>query len=183
MIALPQDLPLVCWQGKREVPLSAGWLAETIDRSARRAGYAAWPGTPDVLGVLLGYLRREFHGTLISAGELQQLIRASLRHSGYADVARQLTLIAPRAVIYLPELAGQAGFELLFFHRLNTCLEEIAWLAVGGVKLEGLRQAVKMLRHAGHWGGDCADLSAEIVAFCRRKLAGCHHDDIDLVII
>jgi len=183
MIAIPQDLPLVLWQNKRNVPLSEGWLAETIDRSARRAGYQDWPWTAELLKALLYYLRKEFQGTLIGSAELQDLIRTSLEHIGYSDVAEKLTLTAPRAVINLPELARQSGFELMFFQRLSLYLEEIAWLAINGVKLEGLREAVKILQHAGRWQHQCSGLSEEIVTFVRGKLAYRHCDDIELVII
>jgi hypothetical protein len=183
MIATPQYLPLVRWQNKRNVPLSEGWLAETIDRSALRAGYEQWSWTPELLKALVYYLRKEFQGTLIGSMELQNLIRDSLLHIGYANVADKLVLTAPRAVIYLPELARQSGFELMFFQKLNDYLEEIAWLAIGGIKLEGLREAVKILHRTGRWRHDCSGLSEDIVAFTRCKLAHRHNDDIELVII
>ena len=39
MIALPQRLPHVIWKKDRLVPLSEGWLAESIEQAAAGAGY------------------------------------------------------------------------------------------------------------------------------------------------
>ena len=183
MIAIPQDLPLVSWQNKRNVPLSEGWLAETIDLSASQAGYRQWRWTPEIIKALTYYLRREFHGTLITATELKTLIKASLQRIGYDDIAEKLVIPAPRVVIYLPSLARQSKFELLFFCMLNSCLEETARLAISGVKLEGLREAVKILNQTTRWQGECPRLGAEIVFFTRRKLAQRRGKHLELVIL
>ncbi len=175
MIALPQDLPLVRWQNKRNIPLSEGWVAESIDCSAFRAGYEQWEWTPDITQALSFYLRKEFHGCLISSSELQVLIKKTLLSIGYPDVADQLTLVAPRVTISLPEIARAARFELLFFQLLRERLEEASRVVVRGIKLEGLRRCVKTLQQAGRWQGNCETLSTDIVNFVRQKLSqdGC----------
>jgi len=173
MIALPQELPYVYWQNKRNVPLSEGWLAESIDSSACRAGYADWEWTADITKALSCYLRQEFQGCLISPSELQVLIKKSILSIGYPDVAHKLSLVAPRVTIYLPDLAHEYPYELLFFPQLEKRLQEVSRVLIRGVRLEGLRPCVKHLHQAGRWRNSCEELSREIVSFTRLKLQ--HH--------
>ena len=45
MIALPQRLPNIIWKNDRLVPLSEGWLAESIERAAANAEAAEAPAS------------------------------------------------------------------------------------------------------------------------------------------
>ena len=182
MIALPQDLPLVRWQNRRNVPLSEGWLAESIDCSASRAGYNQWEWTPDITKALSYYLRKEFHGCLITPSQLQVLIKKSLLSIGYPDVADELTLVAPRVTIYLPEIARNACYELMFFHQLRQRLDDASRVVVRGLKLEGLRGCVKILRQTGRWQDSCDLLNMEIVNFVRSRLNQNTSSTVEIVI-
>ena len=56
MIALPQRLPHVIWKNGRLVPLSEGWLAESIEHAAAGAGYHRWHLAPEVARAIAVYL-------------------------------------------------------------------------------------------------------------------------------
>ncbi|NJK90979.1 MAG: hypothetical protein HC904_03565 [Blastochloris sp.] len=115
MIALPQDLPLVEWNKRRNVPLSEGWLAESIQTSASKVGMEQWHWTEDVAKAISYYLQCEFGGTLITPEQLQVLIKKSLRSIGYPEIAKRLTLVAPRVSLHLQEMAARSHHELFFF--------------------------------------------------------------------
>ena len=183
MIALPQELPLVHWQNKRNVPLSEGWLAESIDCSALQAGYSEWEWTIDITKALSCYLRQEFHGCLISPRELQTLIKKSLQSIGFHDVADKLRIVAPRVTINLAEMARAATYELMFFHLLQQRLEDAARVGVRGIKLEDLRESVKILQQAGRWQENCGMLSTDIVNFVRQKLQQNGGPGVELLIV
>ena len=56
MIALPQKLPHVIWRNDRLVPLSEGWLAESIEHAAAASGYHRWHLAPEVARAIAVYL-------------------------------------------------------------------------------------------------------------------------------
>jgi len=182
MIAPRQNLPLVQWRDERHIPLSEGWLAESIEQSALCAGHPGCAWGPDVARAITFYLEQEFAGNVITTDHLQQIIRKSLNGIGYPDVARRAMVVAPRVSIYLPELARHAGFELMFFQLLRDRLQEALHLVVRGVRLEGLRPCVKMIENARHWQKDCELLSDEIVLFSRQHINRWNRPPIDLVI-
>jgi hypothetical protein len=170
MIALPQNLPLVEWNKRRNVPLSEGWLAESIQTSATKAGMNHWHWTEDVAKAITYYLQSEFGGTLITPDQLQLLIKKSLRSIGYPEIAKTLTIVGPRVSIHLHEMASRSRHELIFFQLLQERLNEAQSVRVRGVKLEGLRGCVKILGNRPRWQLSCQTLSDEIVSFTRTHL-------------
>lgn len=182
MIALPQNLPLVEWQNRRNVPLSEGWLAESIQISADKAGVGTWHGTDDVAKAIIYYLQSEFGGTLITPEQLQGLIKKSLRSIGYPEVARSLKIVAPRVSIHLNEMAMKSQHEILFFQLLHDHLDEAKSVHVSGVRLEGLRSCVKTLSNVMRWQGSCEELSDEIVMFTRSHMLKWGRHPVELLI-
>jgi hypothetical protein len=182
MIALPQDLPLVEWQKRRNVPLSEGWLAESIQNSAHKAGLNQWHWTEDVAKAISYYLQSEFNGTLITSDQLQVLIKKSLRSIGYPEIAKSLTIVAPRVSIHLNELASRSCHELIFFAQLEERLNEARSVHVRGIKLEGLRSCVKTLGNTPRWRSSCQDLSDEIVSYVRSHLKKWEKHPMELLI-
>ncbi len=170
MIALPQALPMVNWHGRRHVPLSEGWLAESIACSARRAGYPTWEWSGEVARAITYFLQEEYRGNLISPEELRAIIRRSLSGIGCQDVAEKVSLVAPRVSIYLPELAERSGMEMLFFQSLGERIDEAVQVVVRGIRLEGIRPCVKNLEQCRRWHRGCQRLSDEIVLYTRRRL-------------
>ena len=60
MIALPQRLPHVIWKNDRLVPLSEGWLAESIEYAAAAAGHPRWYLAPEVARAIAVYLEDDW---------------------------------------------------------------------------------------------------------------------------
>jgi hypothetical protein len=182
MIALPQDLPLVEWQKRRNVPLSEGWLAESIQTSATKAGMDHWYWTDDVAKAISYYLQSEFDGTLITPDQLQILIKKSLRSIGYPEIAKTLTIVGPRVSIHLNEIASRSNHELIFFGLLQERLDEARTVRVRGIKLEGLRSSVKILENRPRWQSSCQNLSDEIVSYTRIHLQRWEKHPVELLI-
>ncbi len=183
MIAPGQRLPMVQWRNCRSVPLSVGWLAESLAASAECAGARDWSWSGDVAKAIGHYLETEFEGQTITTEQLTEVLRCSLRGIGCGEIARRATIVAPRVSIYLPDLARQAGLELLFFRLLRYRLDEAVDVVVRGVRLEGIRPCVKILGGSKTWRSRCEALSDEIVAFTRQQLHGSSRLPVDLVIV
>lgn len=182
MIALPQELPLVEWHKRRSVPLSEGWLAESIEISANNAGMPEWHWTADIAKAISYYLRSEFTGSLITPRQLQLLIKRSLVSIGYPELAKTLVIVPPRVNIHLAELARQGQYELIFFSLLRTRLDEARKLKVKGIRLEGLRECTKVIQQTRRWQEQCDKLADEIVAFTRCHLNTWNGKRIELVV-
>lgn len=183
MIAPGQRLPMVQWRNCRTVPLSEGWLAESLVVSAQRAGARDWSWSGEVAKAISYYLEHEFDGPTITTEQLTKVLQCSLRGIGCGDIAARVTVVAPRVSIYLPDLAQQTGMELLFFRLLRHRLEEAVEVVVRGVRLEGIRPCVKILGGSKTWRTRCEALSDEIVRFTRQQLHGSSRPPVDLVIV
>lgn len=183
MIALPNDLPMITWQGKRTVPLSPGWLAESISTSLEtEPDSGEWQWTEEVVQALCYYLKNDYLGSEIEDQKLLGLIRHSISSMGYPDLSPKVKLLAPRVVISLPELAQSSHMELVFFQNLQSKLDEAFITVVRGIKLEGIRSTVKSLQGTRRWKKSCQTLNDEIVLFTRKTLEQWNQPIVDLVI-
>jgi hypothetical protein len=182
MIALPQKLPHVVWHNGRLIPLSEGWLAESIEHSAARAGYHRWHLAPEVARAIAVYLENDWTAPSLTTDHLREMVRRSLEGIGFDDIAAQSLIVPPRVSISLMEIAMRAPLELEFFPRLRERLEDAMDVQVGGVKLEGLRDCSKVLDAAGRWRRGCVRISDEIIHFCRRFVSQNDPSAVDLVI-
>ena len=98
MIALPQRLPHVIWKNDRLVPLSEGWLAESIEHSAEAAGHHRWHLAPEVARAIAIYLENDW---IAPALPVDHLIYRSLNRlpadgtllAGFIDTRHQLFAI------------------------------------------------------------------------------------------
>jgi len=182
MIALPSDLPLVTWNAGRPVPLSAGWLAESIEFSLSGENFPHWQWTEDIVQAICLHLKDDYSGTEIHHTELIQIVRQSVEVLGYPDVANKIQLTAPRVVIHLPEIARHADIELAFFQELQSKLDEALCFVVRGIKLEGIRDSVKTLHQTKRWKRNCQTLNDDIVQFVRKNLERWDQPTVDLII-
>jgi hypothetical protein len=168
MIALPHRLPHVLWHNHRLVPLSEGWLAESIDCAAGNAGYPHWHLASHVAKAVAMYLEEECQATVISVDLVEDVIRRSLAGVGFNEMAAaHAKLLPPRVSISLPELASRAPLELAFFPMLGRRLSDALAYEVRGIRLEGLRDCVKCLDAAIKWRQTCQTLSDQIIRFAR----------------
>ena len=182
MIALPQRLPHVIWKNDRLVPLSEGWLAESIEHAAAAAGHPRWHLAPEVARAIAVYLENDWIAPSLSLDHLQQMVRRSLEGIGFEDIARNSLIVPPRVSISLTELALVTRMELAFYRLLRERLSDALDVQVGGVKLEGLRDCSKLLGSAGRWQRNCVRISDEIIHYCRTFIHRSVPCAVDLVI-
>jgi hypothetical protein len=182
MIALPQRLPHVIWKNGRLIPLSEGWLAESIEHAAAAAGYLRWHLAPEVARAIAVYLEDENSAPALPVDYLQEMVRRSLEGIGFEEIARESRIVPPRVSISLPELAARAPYELEFFPLLRQRLGDALEVQVAGVRLEGLRDCSKILDAAERWRGTCGRISDEIIYFCRCYMNREMLRAVDLVI-
>ncbi len=182
MIALPQRLPHVVWNNDRLIPLSEGWLAESIEHSAADAGYHRWHLAPEVARAIAVYLENDWNSPSLTTAHLREMVRRSLEGIGFNDIADKSMIVPPRVSISLMEIAQTAPLELEFFPRLRARLEDALDVQVGGVKLEGLRDCSKKLDAAARWRRGCIRISDEIIRFCREFVSQNDPSAVDLVI-
>ena len=182
MIALPQKLPHVIWRNNRLVPLSEGWLAESIEHAAAAAGLLRWHLAPEVARAIAVYLENDWIAPALPLEHLQEMVRRSLEGIGYENVAAQSLIVPPRVSISLTELAARAPYEIEFYPLLKQRLYDALEVQVAGVRLEGLRDCSKILDAAGRWRHTCVRISDEIIYFCRSYMNHTVPRTVDLVI-
>jgi hypothetical protein len=182
MIALPQRLPHVIWKNDRLVPLSEGWLAESIEHAAAAAGHPRWHLAPEVARAIAVYLENDWVAPALPLDHLREMVRRSLEGIGYDEIAQKSLIVPPRVSISLTELASRAPYEIEFYPLLKQRLGDAMEVQVGGVRLEGLRDCSKILDAAGRWRQTCVRISDEIIYFCRTYMHRSVPRTVDLVI-
>jgi hypothetical protein len=182
MIALPQRLPHVIWRNGRLVPLSEGWLAESIEHAAAAAGLPRWHLAPEVARAIAVYLENDWVAPALPLDHLQEMVRRSLLGIGYDEVARESLIVPPRVSISLAEIAQRAPYEIEFYPLLRQRLDDALEVQVAGVRLEGLRDCSKILDAAGRWRQTCVRINDEIIHFCRSFMHRAMPRPVDLVI-
>ena len=182
MIALPQRLPHVIWKNDRLIPLSEGWLAESIEHAAAAAGHPRWHLAPEVARAIAVYLENDWISPALSLDHLREMVRRSLEGIGYDEIARESLIVPPRVSISLMELAVRAPYEIEFYPLLKERLGDALEVQVAGVRLEGLRDCTKILDSATRWRHTCGRISDEIIYFCRSYIHRTMPRTVDLVI-
>src|SRR3984885_11558760 len=182
MIALPQRLPHVIWKNDRLVPLSEGWLAESIEHAAAAAGHHRWHLAPEVARAIAVYLENDFVAPALPVDHLREMVKKSLEGIGYEEIARKSMIVPPRVSISLMEIATRAPYEIEFYPLLKERLADAIEVQVGGVRLEGLRDCTKVLEAAGRWRHTCVRISDDIIHFCRAYICRTMPRTVDLVI-
>jgi hypothetical protein len=182
MIALPQRLPHVIWKNDRLVPLSEGWLAESIEHAAAAAGHPRWHLAPEVARAIAVYLENDWVAPALTLDHLKEMVRRSLQGIGYDEIARKSQIVPPRVSISLTELASRAPYEIEFYPLLRQRLGDALEVQVAGVRLEGLRDCTKMLDRAGRWRQTCLRINDDIIHFCRSYMHHFTPRPVDLVI-
>lgn len=169
MISLPQFTPMIRVGPLRLAPCEESWLRGRLETAAAEAGRGEFWPTADIARGVIEYLEQHYEGSAIDLTALIGKIRALLVRVGCADIAGLLDPSPPPVPVSLTDLAASAGngFELFFFEMLRQELDLLADHGVRQVQLNGLHACVRLLRRAGKWRRDCAELADEIVAFVR----------------
>lgn len=148
-----------------------GAAAHGLDREVVRQAAAA----------VLFYFRHEQKRVSVTVAEFAEALERVLRGLGFkVHVAGAATAAPPPeskpavvAEANLAEIANAAdkGFELAFFLRLRTEMEQALKRAPQLVRFTGLRGCVKQLAGAQRWCPRCRRLNDQIVDFLRHCLA------------
>ncbi|PTY03486.1 hypothetical protein DB346_06300 [Verrucomicrobia bacterium LW23] len=182
MIAFPQRLPHIVWTSGRLVPLSEGWLAETLTETAHRAGQPDWPLADHVAIAIAAHLEEEPEMPTMQVAELELLLQQALMGIGWGELAPHCRMQPPRVCIRLPDIAATSQYEMLFYPLLKERLEEAISFNVKGIRLDGLRQCSKMLDCAQRWRPSCGRISDDIITYTRDVFSRAAGDKIELVI-
>ncbi len=148
-----------------------GAAAHGLDREVVRQAAAA----------VLFYFRHEQKRVSVTVAEFAAALERVLRGLGFkVHVAGATTAVPPPepkapavAEANLAEIANAAdkGYELAFFLRLRTEMEQALKRAPQLVRFTGLRGCVKQLAGAQRWCPRCRRLNDQIVDFLRHCLA------------
>jgi len=182
MIALPQRLPHVIWKNDRLVPLSEGWLAESIEHAAAAAGHPRWHLAPEVARAIAVYLENDWVAPALPLDQLREMVRRSLVGIGFDEIAHKSLIVPPRVSISLSEIAARAPYEIEFYPLLQERLGDALEVQVAGVRLEGLRDCTKILDAATRWRQTCVRINDDIIHFCRSYIHRTMPRTVDLVI-
>ncbi len=183
MIALPQRLPYVVWRQERLLPLSEGWLADSIRQGAASAGYLRWDLAPHVARAIVSYLEEEFNAPTISIVQVEEMISQSISKIGYKEIAGTTGLVPPQLSVSLADIAGRAPYEILFYPLLRDSLDEARLIEARGVVFGDLRPCVKILDSAARWRQTCETLRGQIVRYIRDYLAATPGRSLDFAIV
>jgi hypothetical protein len=164
------------------VPLSEGWLAESIEHAAEAAGHHRWHLAPEVARAIAVYLENDWVAPALKVDHLREMVQRSLEGIGYEDIARESLIVPPRVSISLMEIAVRAPYEIEFYPLLKERLADALEVQVGGLRLEGLRSCAKVLDAAGRWRSTCVRISDDIIYFCRSYIYRTKPRMVDLVI-
>jgi hypothetical protein len=172
MIALPDNTPLVQFEGGQVCAFERQWLVRSLERAARKAGYPQWWLAEHVAESVSTYLQFDGQENVVAVPRLTQAVQAALQVIGYAEVANHFVPGPPPHRISLWELARAAGsgYELAFFELLGRTIQETVSSKVSHFELIGLERCVKQLRGKKLWSRDCDALRAEIVNFVREQI-------------
>lgn len=182
MIANAHPLPQIIWNNGRLVPLSEGWLAESIQQSAAAAGHESWNMTNEVARAIAHYLENDWISPALSLENLREMVRRSLEGIGHSEIAEASFIVPPRVSISLTDLALSAPYPLEFFPLLRCRIQDAVEVPVSGVRLEGLRDCAKILDSAQRWRRTCDDIRDDIVIYARACLLLHKPQNIELMI-
>ncbi len=145
------------------------WLDDALRKAARAAEQDDFPFLMEIRSGVAQYLENACPLRLLHLHELFEKIRKMLDKIGCGHIARHLQPLAPPLTISLVHAAMEAGsgYELAFFEKLRSELEELRSDGAGEIRFTGIRECVLILRSAKKWDKRCQAVLTEIEAFLR----------------
>jgi hypothetical protein len=178
MIAHRYGLPLLKLEDGTLATIERDWLRSSIVTAAHRAGYGKWWLADHIGASVIEYFSRRVEENVIPLDRIVGAVREVLQAVGYEDVAGHYAPSIPPLKICLRTLAEAAGTggELHFYNLLDRELANALATPTRSICLEGLREAVKLLKSAKNWRRSCDELSSEIVNYTNERFR--HHASI-----
>ncbi|HVJ45510.1 MAG TPA: hypothetical protein VM511_03925 [Luteolibacter sp.] len=145
------------------------WLDDALIRAARAADQNDFPFVTEIRSGIVEYLEHACKLRLLHLHELFEKVRKMLVKIGCGHIAEHLRPIAPPLTISLVHAAMEAGsgYELAFFEKLRSELEELRSHGAGEIRFTGVRECVLILRSAKKWDKRCETVFQEIEAFLK----------------
>ena len=145
------------------------WLDDAILRAARAADQNDFPFVTEIRSGITQYLEEACKLRLLHLHELFEKVRKMLVKIGCQHIAEHLQPLAPPLTISLVHAAMEAGsgYELAFFEKLRTELEELRSHGAEEIRFTGIRECVLILRSAKRWDKRCEAVLQEIEAFLK----------------
>jgi len=172
MIAFFDPKPMLQLPDGELCSLDEGWLLESIQYAARKAGYSDGWLAQDFYFSILRYLEEEYPEPGIALKELSGLLQKILCLTGYEDIAAHFQLSRPPVRVSLGHLAAQAGggYELAFFALLEEQLQGILRSGSQNAHFVHLGSCVRSLVSAKKWSKKCSLLMDEIISYIDKRL-------------
>lgn len=167
MICLIGNRPALQVGRHQVIDYDTAWLDVALERAARAAQHEDFPFVADIRGGIVRYLETKCPLKLLQLEELYERIRRMLVKIGCEGIAAQLRQLAPPLTVSLVGAAVEAGngYELAFFARLRSELDELRAAGAEEIRFSGLRESSLILRGASKWNPQCEKLQAEIRTF------------------
>jgi len=165
MIALRNNLPLVCFPDGQVFPFERNWLAGSLTRAAEQAGYKKWWLAPHVLESVTTYFEQDFSENTVTIQGLEKAVQSVLQVIGYADVAGCFRATPPPARISLEELARDAGHDLSLDQKTVDLIVNVE-TKQGNITLESMLPA-EQTRCLGSFDHPEADATIFVFAKCK----------------
>lgn len=172
MIAIQNGPPLVELEDGSLTALEKSWLRHGITSAAQGAGYRKWWLADHIGAGVIEYFSRRVEERIVPVERIIEAVRAVLAATGYEDVAAHFAPPPPPVRVDLRQLAqaAWAGGELDFFSKLDAELASSRVCRARHLRVEGLRDAAKILLGARVWKRACERLTDEIVTHLRDRL-------------
>lgn len=156
------------------VPFESDWLKATLDRAAREAGYDCWWLVEEFGVAVSQYLREDYDQEAIEVSHLEWVIRATLRDTGYHEIADRFHAVNLFQCVSLADCLGSTGEkqEMVFFKRLAERIEELHAAKVRHFHFYHLQHCAQRLVEddpVSSWWNDPL-MRGRIVGFVRERV-------------
>lgn len=145
------------------------WLDAAILRAAKAANQNDFPFVREIRSGITQYLENACQLRRLHLHELFEKVRMMLVKIGCGHIAQHLQPLAPPLTISLVEAAKEAGsgYELAFFEKLRSELEELRKDGAEHIQFTGIRECVMILRSSKRWDKQCEAVLHEVEAFLK----------------
>ena len=170
MICIVGNLPVLQVGRYQVTGYSTQWIRKAIEQAAERVQQDEFAFTDDVYEGVIHYLEHKCSLRLLQLDDLYKRIAHMLSRIGYGSIANALEPLAPAVTISLERAARDAGdgYELAFFHELQTELLELKSTGATDVYFSNVEECVHILKQTDTWTSDCIELEADIIDWLKK---------------
>ena len=170
MICLVGKLPVLQVGRHQVASYDTDWIDVALQRAAKSCDRSDFPFIDDIRDGVLHYLEHKCPWRVLPIEDLFERMKRMLRRIGCDAIAKNLKPLAPPITLSVARAAREAGngFELVFFHKLQSEIEDLRTRGAEEFHFMELRESAQILRGAGRWTPHCEHLHREILAFLQN---------------